>query len=182
MEEQMATLTTAQPAAPPAASEVPITDEAQELTEHLESLPVRLELDVLAAIMARYDDGESTEAISNTVKLHPLVVTLEVGRELKRREETPALTAEEWNGLAAGTHVANKQLREMIDTAVRYRPGVSRTSILHDAGINDSCHGHRLLGYKPYPGCSRRKQTIACKHAAGIAVALGRAPAEVVGL
>lgn len=178
----MATLTTAPPAAPPAASEVPITDEAQELTEHLESLPVRLELDVLAAVMALNDDGESTEAISNTLKLHPLVVTLEVGRELKRREETPALTAEEWNGLAAGTHVANKQLREMIDTAVRCRPGVSRTSILHDAGINDSCHGNRLLGYKPNHGCTRRKQTIACKHAARIAVALGRAPAEVVGL
>ena len=70
----------------------------------------------------------------------------------------------------------------MIDTAVRYRPGRSRTAILHDAGIKDSCHGHRLLGYKPYPGCRRRKQTITCERAVRIVRSLDRAPAEVIGL
>jgi hypothetical protein len=177
----MPLLTATVPAAPSAAADPPL-DEAQELMERLESLPVRLEPGVLAAVMALHDQDESTEQISDAVKLHPLIVALEVRRELERREQIPALRVEEWNGLAAGTHVFSKQLRDMIDTAVRFRPGFSRTSVMRDAGIKDSCHGHRLLGYKPYPESKRPKQTITSEHAAGIAYALDRAPSEVMGL
>jgi hypothetical protein len=178
----MPSLTATIPAAPSAPADPPLDDEAQELMERLESLPVRLEPGVLAAVMTLYDREETTEQISDSVKLHPLIVTLEVRRELERREQTPALTAEEWNGLAAGTHVFSKQLRDMIDTAVRFRPGFSRTSVMRDAGIKDSCHGHRLLGYRPYPESNRPKQTITSEYAAGIAYALDRAPSDVMGL
>lgn len=177
----MATLTIAPAQEPPAALDESL-EEDQELLEHLESLQVRLEPVVLAAVMALHDNGQTAEQIATVVKLHPVVVRLEVRRELERRNETPALTAEEWNSLAAGTHVPSKQLREMIDTAVRYRDGFSRTSVLHDAGIKDSSHGLRLLGYKPWPGQTRKRQTIACEYATGIANALDRAPVEVQGL
>jgi hypothetical protein len=175
----MATLTATPAQDPLAASDELLTEDDQELIERLESLQVRLEPTVLAAVMALHDNGESTEQISAAVKLNPTVMGLEVRRELERHNETPTLTAEEWNGLAAGTHVPSKQLREMIDTAVRYRYGLSRTSILRDAGIKDSGHGHRLLGYKPYPGQTRPRQTIPCEYAAGIAHALNLAPVEV---
>lgn len=178
----MATLTIAPAQDPLAASDESLAEEDQELLERLESLQVRLEPAVLAAVMALDDNGQTAEQIAAAVKLHPLVVRLEVRRELARRNETPALTVEEWNGLAAGTHVPSKQLREMIDTAVRCRHGFSRTSVLHDAGIKDSSHGLRLLGYKPWPGQTRRRQTIACEYATGIANALDRAPVEVQGL
>ncbi len=167
---------------PPVVSDEWLAEQDQELLERLESLQVRLEPVVLAAVMALHDRGETAEQIAGVVRLHPVVVRLEVRRELERRMEVPALTAAEWNGLADGTYVPSKQLREMIDEAVRFRKGSSRTSVMHDAGINDSCYGHRLLGYKPWPGQTRKRETIACGYAARVANALGRAPVEVQGL
>lgn len=166
--------------APPPVSH--LTEDAQELMERLERFPVRLEPGVLATIMELHDRGESTVAISTTAGLHPLVVILEVRRELDRRRRTPALTVKEWNGLAAGTHVPNKQLRDMIDLATLDRPCLNRTSIIRDADIKDDSQGHRLLGYRPYAGYTRCKETITCEHAERVALALDRAPAEVIGL
>jgi hypothetical protein len=156
--------------------------EAQELMERLEGFKVRLEPGVLASVMALHDSGESAQGISDAVGLHPVVVELEVRRELQRRKDVPRLSVREWNALAAGTHVPSKQLRDMIDTAVRCRDGYSRTLVMRDADIADSSHGHRLLGFKCYSDEQRPRETVTRHHAAAIARALSLAPVEVNGL
>lgn len=161
-------------------SEAP-QEEAQELMERLEGFRVRLEPGVLASVMALHDSGESAQ-ISDALGLHPVVVELEVRRELQRRKDVPGLSVREWNALAAGTHVPSKQLRDMIDTAVRCRDGYSRTLVMRDAGITDSSHGHRLLGFKCYSDEQRPRETVTRHHAAAIARALSLAPVEVNGL
>jgi hypothetical protein len=156
--------------------------EVQELMERLEGFRVRLEPGVLASVMALHDSGESAQGISDAMGLHPVVVELEVRRELQRRKDVPGLSVREWNALAAGTHVPSKQLRDMIDTAVRCRDGYSRTLVMRDAGITDSSHGHRLLGFKCYSEEQRPRETVTRHHAAAIARALSLAPVEVNGL
>jgi hypothetical protein len=183
LEEHMATLTThPAPSAAPALTAMPLEEPDQEFLERLEAMEVRLDPGPLAVVMVLHDAGHTAEQIASVTGLHPVVVGLETRRELQRRVEVPALTVEEWNSLAAGTHVPSRQLRQMIDTAIRFGEGLSRTSLLRDAGINDSTHGQRLLGFKPYPCEPPPRETVTCEYAVGVAYALHRAPVEVQGL
>ena len=76
----------------------------------------------------------------------------------------------------------NQPIRNMLETAIRFRPGLTERSVLSDAEVPDVTHAKRLLGIKPYPGSKRPSQTISCDLAASLARALGRGPMEVPGL
>jgi hypothetical protein len=170
--------------------------------EILESLPVRLEDKALADILALARDGKTPRVIGWAVRLHPLVVTLEVGRAHDREKVARAkrrLTAEqkatrkaeaamprleryEMTRLALGTHIPNQPLRDLIAQAQRSKPDLTVNQIVTAAGYRSTSEGRRLLGYMRQSGCKRAGQTIRPDHAARVVRALGRAPAEVVGL
>ena len=191
----MTPLTTAPPVAQGASDDLTAHEEMQ--LELLEELPVRLEPEALAAILSLHEQGKTPKTIGGAMSLHRVVVTLELRRELQRRagqqqagsetglddeEKLPRLTRREWNRLAKGSHVPNQPIRDMLETAIRFRPGLTERSVLSAAEIPDVTHAERLLGIKPYPGYKRPSQTIRCDLAASIADALGRDPAEVPGL
>jgi len=194
----MTPLTTAPPP-PPAAHGVSddLTAHEEMQLELLEELPVRLEPEALAAILGLHEQGKTPKTIGGAMSLHRVVVTLELRRELQRRagqrqagsetglddeEKLPRLTRREWNRLAKGSHVPNQPIRNMLETAIRFRPGLTERSVLSDAEVPDVTHAKRLLGIKPYPGSKRPSQTISCDLAASLARALGRGPMEVPGL
>lgn len=180
--------------------EDPELDEAR--MELLESLPVRLEPRLLADIVQLDRDGKTARLIGWAVRLHPLVVTLEVRRARERERVArakrrltdaqkaarkaeaamPRLERFEMNRLAEGTHIPNQPLRDLIAQAQHANPGLTRTAILTRAGYKSSSEGSRLLGYMRQSGCRRLGQTITPDHAARVVRALGRAPREVVGL
>jgi hypothetical protein len=164
--------------------------------EALEDLPVRLEPEALAAIIALHEQGKAPSTISRLVSLHRVVVTLELCRELRLRirqrqtgpdhssgvdSELQCLTRREWNRLVKGSHVPNQTLRNMLETAIRFRPDSSERSLIDEAKVSVT-HAKRMLGMKPYPKAKRCSQTLERARAASIARALGRDPTEVPGL
>jgi|NGEPerStandDraft_6_1074524.scaffolds.fasta_scaffold39483_3 hypothetical protein len=171
----------------------------QARAELLESLPARLEPSALAAVMELHDQGKPSKTIGGLLTLDPLVVWIEVRRELTRREQhqrehgaadtreagkerLALLTRREMNRLAKGSHIPNEQLRAIVDRALRCRPGLKLTAVLREAGIKDSSHGKRLLGYMPYSGSARPSETIPLEHATHLVRALGCSPVDVAGL
>jgi hypothetical protein len=175
-----------------------LTVDEQAKLELLEELPVRLERDALDTIVHLLEEGSSLRAIATRTRLHPVVIVLELRRELRHRveqrddgaqaareDESAGLSwvnQREWNRLAKGTHVPNRPVRELLETVLRARPCLSRRAVFADARVCDTTHGQRLLGIKPYPGSKRLTQTIRCDKAASIARALGCDPVEVPGL
>jgi hypothetical protein len=163
----------------------------------LASLPVRLEPGKLASIVELHDAGKTILTIARRMHMEPIVVELEVQREDERRAsetsspgtqrspypEAPALlSAREMNRLARGTHIPNRQLRALVDSAIRFNPGLTLNSVLRSAGFSDNSQGRRVLGYVAHSGCARPSETIRPSYAARIARAICRAPVEVVGL
>jgi len=172
-----------------------LTAREQMQLELLDELPARLEPEALAAILRLHEHGRTPSTIGRLMRLHHLVVILELRRELQRRvqqnamSETdpdedaklPRLTSREWNKVVEGGHIPNQPIREMFQTAIR-RPGLSERSVLEQANVRDVTHAKRLLGLEAYQGAKRPGEIIDCKTAARIADALGRDPAEVPGL
>jgi hypothetical protein len=163
----------------------------------LASLPVRLEPAKVANIVELHEAGKTILTIARRMHMEPAVIELEVQRELERRAsgtsppgaQTPPrpealalLTAREMNRLARGTHIPNRQLRALVDTAIRLNPGLTLNSVLRSAGFSDNSQGRRVLGYVPHSGCPRPSETIKPSYAARVARAIRRAPVEVVGL
>ena len=163
----------------------------------LASLPVRLEPAKVANIVELHEAGKTILTIARRMHMEPAVIELEVQRELERRAsgtsppgaQTPPrpealalLTAREMNRLARGTHIPNRQLRALVDSAIRFNPGLTLNSVLRSAGFSDNSQGRRVLGYVPHSGCPRPSETIRPSYAARIARAIRRAPVEVVGL
>lgn len=100
----------------------------------LASLPVRLEPGKLGSVIELHDAGKSIRTIARLLHIEAIVVELEVQRELERRasgasppgaqtpprpESLALLTAREMNRLARGTHIPNRQLRALVDSAIR---------------------------------------------------------------
>ena len=163
----------------------------------LASLPVRLEPAKVANIVELHDAGKGIPTIARLLHIDTIVVELEVKRELERRanaasspgaqtppcpESLALLTAREMNRLARGTHIPSRQLRALVDTAIRLNPGLTLNSVLRSAGFSDNSQGRRVLGYVAHSGCPRPSETIRPSYAARIARAIRRAPVEVVGL
>jgi hypothetical protein len=163
----------------------------------LASLPVRLEPGKLGSVIELHDAGKGIRTIARLIHIDAIVVELEVQRELQRRESGTSppgaqtsprpesfatLTAREMNRLARGTHIPNRQLRALVDSAIRLNPGLTLNSVLRSAGFSDNSQGRRVLGYVPHSGCPRPSETIRPSYAARIARAIRRAPVEVVGL
>lgn len=163
----------------------------------LASLPVRLEPAKVANIVELHEAGKTILTIARRMHMEPAVIELEVQRELERRAsgtsppgaQTPPrpealalLTAREMNRLARGTHIPNRQLRALVDSAIRFNPGLTLNSVLRSAGFSDNSQGRRVLGYVPHSGCPRPSETIRPSYAARVARAIRRAPVEVVGL
>ena len=149
----MTTCTPTRPASlAPSVREEPLDDAEQARVEHLESLPARLEPDALAMVMDLHEQGKTHRRIGDRLSLDPLVVSIEVRRELKRRaeeqqatqehisngagehcagaaagsseEELPALLSRlEMNRLAKGSYIPNKPIRAIVDRAVGGGPG-----------------------------------------------------------
>ena len=163
----------------------------------LASLPVRLEPGKLGSVIELHDSGKSIRTIARLLHIEAIVVELEVQRELERRAsgasrpgaQTPSrpeslalLTAREMNRLARGTHIPNRQLRALVDSAIRLNPGLTLNSVLRSAGFSDNSQGRRVLGYAAHSGCPRPSETIRPSYAARVTRAIRRAPVEVVGL
>jgi hypothetical protein len=163
----------------------------------LASLPVRLEPGKLGSVIALHDAGKNIRTIARLIHIDAIVVELEVQRELERRasgtsppgaqtsprpESFALLTAREMNRLARGTHIPNRQLRALVDSAIRLNPGLTLNSVLRSAGFSDNSQGRRVLGYAAHSGCPRPSETIRPSYAARVARAIRRAPVEVVGL
>jgi hypothetical protein len=177
-------------------------DPEQARAENLESLPARLEPYALAKVMELHEKGKALSTIAGRLSLDPLVVCIEVRRELERRaeqeraaaaegdearetdeQELPALlTRLEMNRLAKGSYIPNKQLRVIVDRAVARRPGMKVSAVLREFGIKDTTHAKRLLGYSPYSGADRPGATISVEQATRLLDSLGRDPVDVVGL
>jgi hypothetical protein len=157
---------------------------------------VRLEPGKLGSVIELHDAGKGIRTIARLLHIEAIVVELEVQRELERRAsdtsspgaqtprpEAPALlSAREMNRLARGTHIPNRQLRALVDAAIRLNPGLTLNSVLRSAGFSDNSQGRRVLGYVPHSGCPRPSETIRPSYAARVARAIRRAPVEVVGL
>jgi hypothetical protein len=170
--------------------------------ELLETLPVRLEETLLAEVLALAGEGKTPKVIGWALRLHPLVITLELRRAgerdrlarakrrltdvqkaAKRTEAAmPRLARFEMNRLAEGTHIPNQPLRDLIAQAQQAHPELTVNQIVTRAGYRSTSEGRRLLGYMRQSGCKRLGQTIRPDHAARVVRALGRAPMEVVGL
>lgn len=163
----------------------------------LASLPVRLEPTKLACVIELHQAGKTILTIARRTHMEPAVIELEVQRDHQRRAsetaspgaqksprpEAPALlSAREMNRLARGTHIPNRQLRALVDSAIRFNPGLTLNSVLRSAGFSDNSQGRRVLGYVAHSGCARPSETIRPSYAARIARAIRRAPVEVVGL
>jgi len=163
----------------------------------LASLPVQLEPGKLGSVIELHDAGKSIRTIARLIHVDAIVVELEVQRELERRasgisrpgaqtpprpESLALLTAREMNRLARGTHIPNRQLRALVDSAIRLNPGLTLNSVLRSAGFLDNSQGRRVLGYVAHSGCPRPSETIRPSYAARIARAIRRAPVEVAGL
>jgi hypothetical protein len=183
------------PARPTPSPEARAYEEAR--LQLLASLPVRLEPGKLASVIELNDAGKGIRTIARLIHIDAIVVELEVQRELERRasgisrpgaqtppgpESLALLTAREMNRLARGTHIPNRQLRGLVDSAIRFNPGLTLNSVLRSAGFSDNSQGRRVLGYVAHSGCARPSETIRPSYAARIARAIRRAPVEVVGL
>ncbi len=92
----MTTFTPTRPVSPaPLLCEETLDAAEQARVEHLESLPARLEPEALAMVMDLYEQGKPPRRIGGRLSLHPLVVSIEVRRELQRRGEQQQAAAEE---------------------------------------------------------------------------------------
>ena len=84
----MSTFTATRPVTlAPSVCEEHLDDAEQARVEHLESLPARLEPEALAQVMDLHEQGKTPRTIGGRLSLHPLVVSIEVRRELERRAE-----------------------------------------------------------------------------------------------
>jgi len=209
----MSTFTATRPVTlAPSVCEEHLDDAEQARVEHLESLPARLEPEALAQVMDLHEQGKTPRTIGGHLSLHPLVVSIEVRRELERRddeqraveehvrngaraqcaaaaaagsseEELPALLSRlEMNRLAKGSYIPNKPIRAIVERAVARRPGMKVSAVLREFGIEDVTHAKRLLGYSPYSGTDRPAATISVEHATRLLDAFGHDPVDVAGL
>jgi hypothetical protein len=190
-----------------------LRDEAEQARlENLESLPARLEPEALAQVMDLHEQRKTPKTIGGRLSLHPLIVSIEVRRELQRRaeeqqaaqehdhnrvqerhqlaemagsseQESPALLSRlEMNRLAKGSYIPNKPIRAIVDRVLARRPGTKLSTVLREFGVTDTTHAKRLLGYSPYSGAARPAATISVEHATRLLDAFGHDPVDVAGL